>query len=136
MFLVIQALLLLLDHLTSPRGPAVLRDLHWRTFDSAELAQDVATRARTELGGPIEVVAGPGAEAGALALQIPERSKVLIGGRFDQSPWVSPDLVARCGVLELCPSNALPRGWPVGPAFPGLAWRVKKPLLGAAPCRK
>ena len=129
-FVLIQALLLLLSHATSPRGPVSLRDHSWRTFDSAELAYGLAAAARSELGGPVRVVSGEMAEAGALALQLPERPLVLIDGRFDRSPWVSPDLVRQCGMLELGTSRSIPGMSAVGAAFPGLVWRVIKPQAG------
>ena len=133
-FLAIQALLLVLSLVTSPRGPASLRDHHWRTFDSSKLAAIIAVPARDALGSPIRVVIGNTADAGALALQLPEHPVVLLDGRFDHSPWVSPDLLNRCGALQLGSMTALSGATPVGPAFPGLAWRVVKPETGAGLC--
>lgn len=134
-FVVIQGLLLLLSFVTSPRGPTALRDHLWHAFDSAELAKSVAAKARVALGGPVRVVSGDAAMAGALALQMPEHPLVLIDGRFERSPWVDPALVEACGMLELGPLSKLARGIPVGPAFPDLAWRVtnSKPGLTCPP---
>ena len=57
---------------------------------------------RTALsGGPIRIVGGDAAIAGTLALQLPEQPLVLIDGRLDRSPWVSRDLLQRCGALLL-----------------------------------
>lgn len=133
-FLWIQALLLALNFVTSPRGALSLRDHHWATFDSAALARRVAAPARAALGGPIVVVSGSTAIAGALALRLPEHPLVLIEGRYDHSPWVDPTLVGRCGVLELGATLDLRGGTPVGPEFAGLAWRVKPRESSAAPC--
>ncbi|HEY8706680.1 MAG TPA: glycosyltransferase family 39 protein, partial [Burkholderiaceae bacterium] len=133
-FLAIQALLLVLSLVTSPRGPASLRDHHWRTFDSSELAAIIAGPARDELGGPIRVVIGSTADAGALALQLPEHPVVLIDGSFDHSPWVSPEVLKRCGAVQLGSMTEMAGATPVGPAFPGLAWRVVKPVAGAGLC--
>lgn len=133
-FVAVQALLLLSSQLTSPHGPAFLRDHHWRAFDAAALAERLAAPARTALGGPIHVVIGPAGPAGALALQLPERPVVLIDGRLDRSPWVAPDLVARCGALELGRPNTLAGGEPVGPDLPDLDWRVVPRRPGAAAC--
>ena len=52
-------------------------------------------------GGAIRFVSGPGAPAGALALQLADQPLVLINGRFDHSAWVSIDRVKSCGMLEL-----------------------------------
>ena len=133
-FVLIQGVLLLTNHMTSPRGPAGLRDRHWRTFDSALVAQRIGEQAREALQGPVRVVIGNASVAGALAMQMPERPLVLIDGRFDRCPWLPADLVQRCGAIELG-SVALPGHFePVGADFPGLTWRVVKPQPGAAPC--
>lgn len=128
-FVLIQALLLVLSHLTSPRGPEVLRDHHWRAFDSEALAKLLEEPARRAIaGGRICVVSGPGASAGALALQLTDRPLVLINGRLDQSPWVSADQVNGCGVLELREGLPSPIDQPVGQRFPHLSWRIVQPL--------
>ena len=127
-FGVLQALLLLLSHLTSPRGPESLRDHHWRGFDGDALAKTVEGPARRALsGGSICVVSGPAAPAGALALRLTDRPLVLIDGRYDHSPWVDPERVKTCGVLELLQGQPLTGGQPVGLEFPGLSWRVIPP---------
>ena len=126
-FAVIQMLLLVLSHLTSPRGPQALQDHHWRAFDGASLARAVAPAAREILGGPICVVSGPASASGALALELQERPSVLIDGRYDQSPWVDTQLVAKCGALELSDGPPLAGGTAVGSTFPGLTWRVQMP---------
>jgi len=131
-FGVLQALLLLLSHLTSPRGPEALRDHHWRGFDSDALTRAVEGPARRALsGGAICVVSGPAAPAGALALGLTDRPLVLIDGRYDHSPWVDSERVKTCGVLELQQGHPLTGGQPVGLAFPDLSWRVVPPQFQA-----
>lgn len=124
----IQVLLLLLSHITSPRGPQALQDHHWRTFDSEALARLLQQPARAALGGKICLVTGPAALAGALALELSDRPKVLIDGRYDYSPWVPPELIVQCGALELNRGTPLPGGSDVGPAFPNLSWRARPRL--------
>ena len=132
-FVAIQLLLLLLSHLTSPFGPPAMRDRHWRAFDSSALARLVEAPARAALsGGPICVVSGPGKVAGALALRLTDHPLVLIDGRYETSPWVSADLVRRCGLLQLQQGAPLPGGTPVGALFPDLWWRVIRPVDAAA----
>lgn len=133
-FLVIQALLLALNFVTSPRGAAALRTHHWQSFDSAELAARVAGPARAELGGPVRVVVGNASIAGALALRLPERPRVLIDGRHDRSPWVGLDLVQRCGAVQLGAAGTLDNARSLGPAFPGMVWRIILPILAAGAC--
>lgn len=133
-FLVIQALVLAREVVTSPRGIDALGNHHWRTFDSEQFGQRIAGAARAELGGPIRVVIGVEHEAETLALQLPERPLVLIGGRFEDSPWVPRDAVDRCGAVELGPSATMKNATPVGPLLPTTSWRVLQPRPGAAPC--
>ena len=81
----------------------------WRYFDSRALAEALHAPAMRALGGPVELVSGPPAEAGALALRLPERPLVLIKGEPRFSPWVPADLASRCGALELKRAPARPR---------------------------
>lgn len=133
-FMVIQALLLARGYVTSPRGPSVLGNHHWRNFNSKEFAQRIGGAARAQLGGPIRVVIGKEHEADTLALQLPERPLVLIDGNYDSSPWLSRDLVARCGAVELGPTDTLQGGRAVGALLPSVSWRVLMPWPGAARC--
>ena len=134
-FLALQGFLLVLSHVTSPLGFDRLKDHHWRTFDSRAFAASVAAPARAFLGGPIRVLVGEPAIAGALALQLPERPLVLIDGHAENSPWVPKDLVGRCGAVEIVRASTQPTGAaPVGAAFPGLFWRGIERRPHAAPC--
>lgn len=126
-FLALQAVVAALVLVQSPIGPAALRDRHWRQLDAARLAQAVAP-ARQDLSGPIGVVIGPAAMAGALALGLPEQPLVLIDGRLDISPWVPADLVARCGAVEIGLRADLPNGVPFGAVSPAWSWRVVAPV--------
>jgi 4-amino-4-deoxy-L-arabinose transferase-like glycosyltransferase len=132
----IQLLLLAITVATSPIGFKPLMDKHWRTFAARRMADGIADPVRRLLGGPVRVIVGSGAEPGALSLQLPERPVVLIDGRYERSPWVSANLLASCGGLELLRStDVLPDATPFGPRFPGLQWRIIPPAIGAAPCR-
>ena len=134
-FGLVQLLLLLWGQMISANGEVRWQRHHWRNFDAQGLADAVAPAARIELGGPIRVVAGPPAEAGALALRLPEQPLVLIHGRFDISPWVDKKLAEECGVLELSRAAAPDVGYrPVGDNFPGLHWRVIAPASISARC--
>lgn len=133
-FLPLQALLMVLSLLSSPRGVPVLNDKHWRHFNAQALAAAIAEPARQALGGPVRVISGPGGMAGALALHLAERPLVLIDGRADRSPWVPPDLVARCGVLELGAAGLSADARPVGPVAPGLYWHVRRGQDGPDAC--
>jgi hypothetical protein len=97
----------------------------------------VLPEAQARLTGPVRVVMGPYAEAGALALRLPGAPLVLMNvrGQYRFSPWVPEDLVERCGAVELFDAPPLPapaRGLP-GP-WSRLDWRIVPPQPGAGPC--
>lgn len=127
-FVMLQLLLLAETQLTSPWGPAALQDHRWRFFDSQALAQHVEAPARKALGGPICLVSGPPDASGVLALRLQDHPLVLIDGRFDQSPWVDPQLPRQCGVLRLR-EGPFEDGWtPIGAGFENLSWQVDRPV--------
>jgi len=135
-FFLIQLVLLAWGQMISANGEFRLQRHHWRNFDAKALADAVAPAARAQLGGPVRVIAGPPAEAGALALQLGERPLVLIDGRFDISPWVKKELVDDCGVLELSKAASHPGYRPVGEKFPGLYWRTVVPRSPSIYCTR
>ena len=135
-FLVLQLLLLGLNALTSSLGPERWQSAHWCRFNSADLAQAIAEPARRSAGSPIRIIEGPANYAGALALQMPERPKVLIDGKSDISPWLAKDSLLRCTRLQLDRSGG-PRdaSWQAaGPKFPDIHWRVLKPSNSDPAC--
>jgi hypothetical protein len=128
-FVLMQVLLVATNLLTSPFGPALLARHMSRGFPSQALADDLAAQARPALGR-IRFIAGPSEEAGAIALRLAERPRVVIDGRFDISPWADASDAMRCGVLWLGRDGA-PGAAP--PALPrhaltaGLWWAVQAP---------
>jgi hypothetical protein len=133
-FIAIQTGLLTLSYVTSPLGPIAFRDRHWRAFDSQGLEERISTVARLELAGPIRLVSGDGPAAAALSLRLPERPLVLIDGRYDRSPWVDPELVRRCGAVQLGSVKTIGDGRWLGPDFPDLVWRSVGRDPAAPPC--
>ncbi len=135
-FALVQALLMARVELTSPGGAGLARKASdWRYFDSRALAEALHEPAKVALGGPVRLISGPAAEAGALALRLPEQPLVLIDGQLRYSPWVPGGLAGACGALELGLQTPGPGFAPVGKDFPGLYWRVTPPgpACGAAP---
>lgn len=135
-FAVIQTLLLVISHVTSPRGPQALHDTHWRNFDARPVAASISGPARQAIGGPIRVLVGPAAVAAAVALALPEKPLVLIDGRLDRSPWVPESLVSACGAVEIGEALQLRDGISLWPTLPGWSYRVRRPAEdGDALCR-
>ncbi|MBY4598815.1 glycosyltransferase family 39 protein [Ottowia caeni] len=121
-FAVIQTLIVLQFWVSSPRGLPAYKTGHWPHFPSQEIADKLGPIARAELGGPIDIIAGRSAIAGAIALRLPEWPKVLINGDLQTSPWISAEELKNARVIEVFPALELPPGahW-LGRGF---AWRV------------
>jgi 4-amino-4-deoxy-L-arabinose transferase-like glycosyltransferase len=118
LFVVFQVLLVWLSYQTSAQGAHPSTPPHWRQFQAQALAHSVAEPARQLLGGPIDIISGPPAASGAVALLLPEQPKVLIDGNADISPWIDRHRLAGRRILELWapgtgPSHAMPAmdGW-------------------------
>lgn len=123
-FLVLQALVMAQDAMTSPYGWDRVKDQHWEAFPSAALANRIEGAADTHAHGPVCLVSGPPAVARALALRMPDRPKVLINGRADISPWVQSADIRHCNTLEVRQKAAGP-GWnTAAPDFPEISWRI------------
>lgn len=101
LFVLLQGLTMLQVVLTSPYGVPRWRSHSWRNIDAPSMAAAMAPQARQALGGPVRVLIGSGDAAGAVSLQMAERPLVLIDNNYRWSPWVSADLVARCGAVKL-----------------------------------
>ena len=134
-FALVQALLAAINWAQSPIGIPGLIKNHARNFPSRAVAERIAPGARAAQGGPIRVIAGPAALAGTLALRLPERPLVLIDGDFAISPWVPPDLVARCGLLRVGFTGGSTMAYAARHNMgDGLWWAVTPPVAGAGPC--
>lgn len=128
-FALLQALLLVLNTVTSPEGVHTWhKHRHWRMFPAEELAERIAPDAQRALGGPVRIVIGAQGEGGALALHLPGDPLLLLDGRYERSPWVTPELVAACGAVQLERSPVPLRRWfAAGEPFHNLYWRVIPP---------
>ena len=135
-FLVLQALLFGFNALTSSLGPQRWQSNHWCRLKSTDLAEAIAEPARQIAETPIQIIEGPADYAGALALALPERPRVLIDGNLAISPWITQESLLRCNRLQIDrsvgPHDASWRA--AGPAFPDIFWRVVKPSNADQPC--
>ena len=132
-FALVQAITMLQFWATSPRGLPSLKAGIWQHFPSQALADKLAPPARAALGGPIQIISGRSAIAGALSLKLPERPKVLINGDLATSPWITADELRTARVIEVFPALSLPPGatW----AWSGWAWRLGYSPLSALQSR-
>jgi hypothetical protein len=120
LFVVLQGLLLGLSYQTSAFGRYPSTPSHWRQFPAEALAQSIAESANQQLGGAIDVISGPAAASGAVALRLPEQPMVLIDGNPDISPWVTRNELAGRRILELWAPGTGPEG--ANPAINGWHW--------------
>lgn len=127
LFFSIQFALLLLSLLTSTLGPQKLRDHHWRSLDSAKLAQALLPELEQALGcNRLVAIDGPGHLAGALALHLPGRPPVLIDGRLDHSPWLTAELVRSGPILHVGFGVDAEGGKVVPGSEPSVWWRISR----------
>lgn len=127
-FMAIQAALILFNVGTSVLGPAILRNQHWRSFDSAAMARQLEPALRKALAGrQLAAIAGPEVLAASLAHELPEKPVVLIDGRLDRSPWVNAAMLASGPTLQLQLGMPLPDGATVGADYPDTWWRLSWP---------
>lgn len=135
-FIVLQMVMLAINAYTSPKAPAGMQSHHWSRFPSAHLAHELRRPVRRALGGPVAVIDGPSAIAGALSLRMHERPLVLINGNAKISPWISEAVLQHCPRLVLRQGSlGTEHGWKLADvAFPGLYWRVQPALDPSMPC--
>jgi hypothetical protein len=135
-FALVQTLLVAALWIGGERAKSDVAASRGHRLPSPQAIAEIAALARPQLGGRIDVVAGPSAVAGAMALGLVERPRVLIDGRFDISPWVSAALVRNEGVLWIgLARDSLPTGT-IGALGPeGFWWAVQRPVASATSAR-
>ncbi len=127
LFFSIQFALLLLSLLTSTLGPKKMRDQHWRSLDSAHLAQALLPNLERALGcDRLAAIEGPGDLAGALALHLPGRPPVWIDGRLDRSPWLTTAIVSSGPILHVGFDVGADGGTAVPGFQPAVWWRISR----------
>ncbi|SEA78055.1 Dolichyl-phosphate-mannose-protein mannosyltransferase [Acidovorax soli] len=121
-FAVVQALLMAQSWMALPRGPRGYKSDHTDYFPSERVADIIARQAHAVLGGPIDIVSGQQALAGAVAVRLAERPRVLILGELKYSPWIQPEELETARVIEVF---SAPGKLPLGAyrAVGQLAWR-------------
>ena len=126
LFALIQSLLLLQSYHTSFYGCCShTAPQRWRMFDSQALAAELDASAREAAGGRFTILIGPTSAAGAVALALPDRPKVLIDHNLKISPWIHPDELQFSGVVELWPPGTGPDDRTL--LGSGWGWRLYSP---------
>jgi hypothetical protein len=123
-FAAIQGLLMLHSYQTSAFGCCTVQN-RWRTFESQAIARELEQAAREPAGGQLRILVGPMPAAGAIALALQDKPRVLIDGNPAISPWIERAELRLPGVVEVFPpqhspadARRLPSGW---------GWRMHVP---------
>ena len=69
------------------------------TYPASDVAEAIAAQWHARTDAPLALVAGETWEAGAVALNVSPRARVLIDGDAGKSPGVTADSIARCGAM-------------------------------------
>lgn len=121
-FVVVQALIMVQAWMASPRGLQGYKADHTDYFPAERVAASIAGQAHAVLGGPIDIISGQQALAGAVAVRLPEQPRVLVRGDLHYSPWIQREELKTARVIELFSApGKLPPG--AFRAVGQLAWR-------------
>lgn len=121
-FAVVQALVMAQSWMASPKGLRGYKPDHTDYFPSERVAARIARQAHAVLGGPIDIISGQQALAGAVAVRLPEQPRVLVLGSFAYSPWIQPGELKAARAIEVF---SAPGKLPAGAyrVMGQLAWR-------------
>ncbi|RGE43249.1 glycosyl transferase [Comamonas testosteroni] len=121
-FFVLQALLLLQFWLSSPLGLPGYKTSHQNHIPVEKIVEGLAPAAHKAMGGPIDIIIGPQALAGRIAMELPERPRVFVERNLQYSPWIHADELPTARIIEVMVStDPLPKGWQR--AYGKWAWR-------------
>ena len=128
-FAVLQALLLLQFWLASPMGLSGYKSSHQNHIPVDKIVEGLAPAAHKALGGPIDIIIGPQALAGRIAMELPERPRVYVERSLQYSPWIHARELATARIIEVMVApDPLPQG--VTRAYGVWAWRPVKIAKG------
>ena len=128
-FAVLQALLLLQFWLASPMGLSGYKSSHQNHIPVDRIVEGLAPAAHRALGGPVDIIIGPQALAGRIAMELPERPRVYVERNLQYSPWIREDELPNARIIEVMVApDPLPEGWTR--AYGVWAWRPVKIAKG------
>ena len=128
-FGVLQALLLLQFWLASPMGLSGYKSSHQNHIPVDRIVEGLAPAAHQALGGPVDIIIGPQALAGRIAMGLPERPRVYVERNLQYSPWIREDELPNARIIEVMVApDPLPEG--LTRAYGVWAWRPVKIAKG------
>ncbi len=129
MFGVLQALLLLQFWLASPMGLSGYKSTHQNHIPVDKIVEGLAPAAHQALGGPVDIIIGPQALAGRIAMELPERPRVYVERNLQYSPWIREEELPSARIIEVVVApDPLPEG--LTRAYGVWAWRPVKIAKG------
>lgn len=121
-FFVLQALLLVQFWLSSPLGLSGYKTSHQNHIPVEKIVEGLAPAAHKAMGGPIDIIIGPQALAGRIAMELPERPRVFVERNLQYSPWIHADELPKSRIIEVMVApDPLPEG--LVRAYGVWAWR-------------
>lgn len=128
-FGVLQALLLLQFWLASPMGLSGYKSTHQNHIPVDKIVEGLAPAAHQALGGPVDIIIGPQALAGRIAMELPERPRVYVERNLQYSPWIREEELPNARIIEVVVApDPLPEG--LTRAYGVWAWRPVKIAKG------
>lgn len=128
-FGILQALLLLQFWLASPMGLSGYKSSHQNHIPVDRIVAGLAPAAHQALGGAVDIIIGPQALAGRIAMELPERPRVYVERNLQYSPWIREEELPNARIIEvLVAADPLPEG--VTRAYGVWAWRPVKIAKG------
>lgn len=128
-FAVLQALLLLQFWLASPLGLSGYKSTHQNHIPVDKIVEGLAPAAHQALGGPVDIIIGPQALAGRIAMELPERPRVYVERNLQYSPWIHEEELPTARIIEVFVApDPLPEG--AMRAYGVWAWRPVKIGVG------
>jgi 4-amino-4-deoxy-L-arabinose transferase-like glycosyltransferase len=128
-FGVLQLLLLVQFWLASPMGLSGYKSTHQNHIPVDKIVEGIAPAAHKALGGPIDIIIGPQALAGRIAMDLPERPRVFVERNLQYSPWIHEEELSTARIIEVFVApDPLPEG--AIRAYGMWAWRPVKIKVG------
>lgn len=93
-------------HLANGVAPYLSSKPLWGAFPGREAADSLTAEYRKQTGTPLRIVIGDRSIAGVVAFYSADRPVLLVDAKFDNSPWVTPEMIQKEGALVVWPRNA------------------------------
>ena len=110
-------------------GVSGYKSTHQNHIPVDKIVEGLAPAAHQALGGPVDIIIGPQALAGRIAMELPERPRVYVERNLQYSPWIHEEELPTARIIEVFVApDPLPEG--AMRAYGVWAWRPVKIGVG------